>query len=174
MSNIFDFSWFNQQLAIQLGLSIISSVTYFVTLSITHSAVLKFGSKQKYAEKRIVYIKKFFGAMLCMILLITMAFIWGIDFRGILIFASSFFAVMGIALFASWSVLSNITSSVILYFSFPFKLGDRVKIVDGDNSIEGEIVDITMFSLQIKDQNDNIVSYPNNLAIQKPITKILG
>ena len=172
MSNTTLLSLFDRQLMIQLGLSTLSIVAYVIAMSGVHSTVLKFGGKHNYAEKRVIYTKKFFGITFFLILLIAMTFIWGIDFRGILIFASSFFAVVGIALFASWSILSNITSGVILFFSFPFKLGDTVRIVDGDNSIEGKIIDITLFSLHIKDRHSNIVSYPNNLAIQKPIAKL--
>jgi small-conductance mechanosensitive channel len=133
--------------------------------------VLKYGTKERIAEKRITYIKKFFSVIVYSVAFLCFALIWGIDFRGIFIFASSFFAVVGIAMFASWSVLSNITSSIILFFSFPYKIGDQIKILDGDNTISGKLQDITMFNLQIEDEEGNIITVPNNLAIQKAIIK---
>jgi small-conductance mechanosensitive channel len=89
-----------------------------------------------------------------------------------MILASSLFAIVGVGLFASWSILSNLTCSVILMFSFPYKIGDRIRIVDGDNSIEGRVIDMTMFSIQLENDANDIVSYPNNLALQKPVIKI--
>lgn len=162
----------NSHLLIQLGLSLSSIIIYYIFISLIKTAILKYGKQQKLIEQRIIYIKKFFTFLLLATLFVSMALIWGIDFRGVLIFASSFFAIVGIALFASWSILSNITSSVILFFSFPCKIGDKIKIIDGENSIEGKIIDMTMFSLQIEDIDGNTISYPNNLAMQKPILKL--
>ena len=42
----------------------------------------------------------------------------------------------------------------------------------GDNSITGEIVDITLFHILIKDNDKNLVCYPNSLAVQKAVIKI--
>ena len=162
---------FNIQLPLQFGLTVILFLSSFFVLSFIKSMVLKYGTKEKIAEKRILYIKKFFGFIVYSLAFLCFALIWGIDFRGIFIFASSFFAVVGIALFASWSVLSNITSSIILFFSFPYKFGDKIKILDGDNTISGKLQDITMFNLQIEDEEGNIITFPNNLAIQKAIIK---
>ena len=41
-----------------------------------------------------------------------------------------------------------------------------------DNSITGEIVEISLFQIEILDEDGNTVLYPNNLFIQKPIMKI--
>ena len=160
------------ELSAQILISVISVTSYFVILGFISSTITRFGAKQKFLEKRMVYIKKFFIFLLFSVLLIIVAFIWGIDIRGVLIFASSFFAIVGIALFASWSVLSNITSGIIIFFSFPYKIGDKIRIIDGDNSVVGEINDMTLFHIQIKDEDGNDLYYPNNLAIQKPITKL--
>ena len=162
----------DSQLLVQTGLSFLAFLIYLVTLSFTNSAVLKYGSQQKIIEKRIVYIKKLLRLLLLLVFFVSLAVIWGIDFKGILILTSSLFAVVGISLFASWSILSNFTSGIILLFSFPHKIGDRIKVIDGDNSVEGKIIDMTIFSIQIEDENKNIISYPNNLAMQKPIMKI--
>lgn len=150
----------------------ISFLFYFLILSIIKFGVTKFGKKQKYLEIRVIYVKKFFVFFLFSILFVVVTFIWGIDIRGVLIFASSFFALIGVALFASWSVLSNITAGIIIFFSFPYKIGDEIKIIDGDNSIEGEIIDMTLFHIQIKEINENTTTCPNNLAIQKAISKL--
>jgi hypothetical protein len=48
-------------------------------------------------------------------------------------------------MFATWSILSNITAGVILFFFFPFRIGDTIKIHDKDFPIEAEIDDINAF-----------------------------
>lgn len=156
---------------LKVGISAGIFIFYWLLLFLSHSAINKFGIRQKFIEKRIIYIRKVFTLLFLTLLLITYGFVWGIDIRGLLIFASSFFAVMGIALFASWSILSNLTSGMVIFFSFPYKINDYVRIVDGDNSIEGTITDMSLFHIQIKNKSGNITYYPNNLAIQRPITR---
>ena len=165
-------SFFKSPFYLKIIFSLLAVFIYVAILFITHLALSKYGKKRRYLKQRIIYVKKIFKFFLFLIVLIFIALIWGIDFRGVLIIASSFFAIVGIALFASWSILSNITSSVILFFYFPYRIGDRIKIIDGDNSVEGKIIDMTLFTLRVEDKFGNTVSYPNNLVVQKPILKL--
>ena len=73
-------------------------------------------------------------------------------------------------MFAQWSILSNITSGVILFFSFPFKIGDIIKIHDKDFPIEAEIVNIGAFHVFLKTDDGEQIIYPNNLLLQKGIS----
>lgn len=162
---------FNVQLLLQIGLTMILFLSSFFFLPLIHSLVAKYGRKQKIVEKRTSYIKKFFSFTVYLAVFLCFSLIWGIDFRGILIFASSLFAVLGIAFFASWSILSNVTAGIVLFFSFPYKIGDKIKLLDGDNTLSGKLVDITMFNLQVKDESGNLATIPNNIVIQKTIIK---
>ena len=90
----------------------------------------------------------------------------------ILLFISSIFAVVGVASFAQWSILSNITAGIIIFFSYPFKIGDKIKIHDKDFPIEGEIDDIKAFYIILKSFDGETITYPNNLLIQKGISVI--
>ncbi len=164
--------YLNSQLTVQIILTIMALIAYVLGRAVVNSALSKYGSQQNLIEQRLVYLKKLAGLLMLLLLAISITIIWSIDLQGVLIFASSLFAIVGVGLFASWSILSNLTSSVILMFSFPFKIGDRIRIVDGDNSVEGRIIDMTMFSIRLEDDNRQIVSYPNNLAMQKPVVKI--
>ena len=65
-------------------------------------------------------------------------------------------------------MLSNITSAIILFFEYPIKEGNKIKIQDGENTIEGEVVGLSLFNIEIKNNKETIF-YPNNLAIQKAI-----
>jgi MscS family membrane protein len=77
---------------------------------------------------------------------------------------------VGVGLFANWSMLSNITASIIIFFFYPYKVGESIKIIDGENSVEGTVMDITLFNIEIKTAEGRTVTYPNNLAIQKPMS----
>ena len=162
----------NFNISLEISLTLLTVSIYLVGTSIISKAIKSYGKKQQYNEKRIVYTKKFFAFIFFLAALAAIIIIWSIDVKGIFIFASSFFAVLGIAFFASWSILSNISSSIIIFFSFPYKIGDEINIADAENNIEGKIKDMTFFYIKLEDKDRNLIFYPNNLAIQKPIRKI--
>jgi len=134
--------------------------------------ITRFGEKKKIIPKRIYYVSKFLHALIILIILMALAIVWNVQLGGVMVFASSIFAVIGVALFAQWSILSNLTSSIIIFFTFPSRIGDNIKIIDGDNTIVGEIIDISLFQIVILDKEGNTILYPNNLFIQKPIMKV--
>lgn len=113
--------------------------------------------------------KKIFGIILGLITIIIIPAIWGLRLENFYTVTASIFAVLGVAFFAQWSFLSNITAGVILYFNHPLKIGDTITINEGENSLTGEIDDITFFFLHIKDVNNIIYTIPNNIIIQKTI-----
>ena len=60
---------------------------------------------------------------------------WGIDFSGLLVLSTSIITVTGVALFASWSLISNITAYFILLTNVAYRRGNFIRILDGDNFI---------------------------------------
>jgi small-conductance mechanosensitive channel len=86
---------------------------------------------------------------------------------------TSVVTVLGIAFFAQWSILSNITSSLILFFNHPMKIGQHIKVVDKEYDLEGELIDISFFFLYIKNEKGELITIPNTVVLQKSIiTKI--
>jgi len=132
----------------------------------------KIAKRKHVNEKRLFYIERVFEVLFILVGLTSLALIWSVDVKGVSVFASSLFAIIGVAMFAQWSILSNVTASIIIFFTFPAKVGDKIRIVDGDNSIEGTIKEIALFQIELRDNENNLVMYPNNLLLQKPVVKI--
>ncbi|SIS55096.1 Mechanosensitive ion channel [Zobellia uliginosa] len=141
---------------------------------ITDKTIRKIGRISDIVEARTLLITKYTTILLTLIGFGVISFIWGVNFREIGLVFSSVFAVIGVALFASWSILSNITAGVILFFSFPFKIGDRVRILDKDIETEDPflIEDIRAFHVSLRKKNGELLIYPNNLMMQKAVTLI--
>lgn len=153
-------------------LSTIVLVAYLVASNSTSKVLAKIGRSKNAAPKRAKYISKVFNFAIALVSVFVLFFIWGVDYHGIVVFGSSVLAIGGVALFAQWSILSNLTASIVIFFNYPARIGDRIRIVDGDNSLEGTIVDINMFQVLIEDTERNLINYPNNLLIQKPLIKL--
>ena len=72
-------------------------------------------------------------------------------------------------MFANWSLISNITAYFILLTNVTYRRGNYVRILDGDNFIEGFIADINLFSTRLVTQDRETVLYPNNLILTRPV-----
>lgn len=139
--------------------------------------ILKSTAKRagKRGNKNMVRIRLMFQYINIAIIVIAAIFlflIWGVQIKRLSVLLSSVFAVIGVAFFAIWSILSNITSGVILFFFFPYNIGDKIKINDKDYPIEGIIEDIKTFHLYLRQDNGELTTYPNNLILQKPVSLI--
>lgn len=110
-----------------------------------------------------------FHILLFLLLVVVLSIVWGVDIKGLLVLASSMIAVIGVALFAAWSLLSNITAFFILLGQRSFAQGRVVKVIDGSNSIEGTIVEVNLFSTELKTADGEMVVYPNNLIVSRPV-----
>lgn len=171
-SNITNESDGARKMSYNILLSIAAILLTYIGIRLFKRVLNKIADRKKVSEKRTFYIGKVFEVLFILITLISLALIWSVDIKGISVFASSLFAIIGVAMFAQWSILSNITASIIIFFTFPARVGDKIKIVDGDNSIEGTIKEITLFQVELLNNENNLVIYPNNLLLQKPVIKL--
>jgi len=94
---------------------------------------------------------------------------WGIDFSGLMVLSTSIITVTGVALFASWSLISNITAYFILLTNVAYRRGNFIRILDGDNFIEGYIADLGPFSMRLVTSERETLMYPNNLILTRPV-----
>jgi len=100
---------------------------------------------------------------------IVLALIWGIDFKQFSVFLSSILAVLGVGFFAQWSILANLTASVILFFNHPMRIGDRIQVQDKDFDWTGKVMDITGFYVFMKTDDGRNITIPNALVMQKGV-----
>lgn len=107
-----------------------------------------------------------------LIALLIEAFILGVAIEDLIVLFSSVFAILGIALFASWSLLSNVTSGIIMFFSFPYRIGDKIHIHDKEHEVIGVIEDIRSFQVHIRNSKGDLLTYPNNMFLQKAVTLV--
>lgn len=88
--------------------------------------------KLKLKSQRKKVILKIVNLFLFIVCGLSIAAIWGLDKSQLVLFITSVVTVLGIAFFAQWSILANITSGLILYFNHPLNFGDTIKIIDKD------------------------------------------
>ncbi|NAW60621.1 mechanosensitive ion channel [Vibrio sp. V31_P5A7T61] len=154
----------NYQWALSVLILLLYPKLVFLSLRVLDKTV-----GQREDSDRLQRVKWLLKTSLFVMILLGIMMIWGIELRGLLVIGSSLFALIGVALFASWSLLSNITSFLVLFIQNHCRIGSWVKIIDGGNFIEGRLVDMTLFNVVLETLDGNRVLYPNNLFIVRPV-----
>jgi small-conductance mechanosensitive channel len=158
-----------EQIKIPLSIALLlTAVSYIFVKAMIKRLVQKIGREKRIALRRVQYVQFILTGFWTIVTLAILGIITGFSYKDVGLIFTSIFAVLGVALFAQWSILSNVTASVIVFFFFPYHVGDHVKVIDGDNTIEGIIVEITMFHVILSHEEKHI-TYPNSLVFQKAV-----
>jgi small-conductance mechanosensitive channel len=145
-------------------------LAFFIRLIITKS-LRKIQTKFGFQKARILVTTKIISILIYITVIVVVAFIWGVDEKQLLIYITSFLTILGIAFFAQWSILSNITAGIILFINYPVKIGDTITILEKDsaNNITGEIRDIGAFFITLRTPEKDLITLPNSIILQNNI-----
>lgn len=145
-------------------------LTLYVLIFLINKKVINNALKNKLQRTRRKNIIKALQLFTTIGAMVMIAGIWGLEQSEIAVFATTIFTALGIAFFAQWSLLSNITSSIILFFNHPMKLGDTIKVLDKDYPFEGVVTELTYFFVHLKTKNGEVITIPNSMVLQKSIS----
>jgi len=157
-----------------LYFELIATGVLFIILLISRALIIgiirRFSHSEQIIDRRVQLITKLINYVILGCALVGVFVIWGVDVRNLGVILSSIFAVIGVAFFAQWSILSNITSGVIMFFTFPYKIGDRIMIHDKEYEYVGIIEDIKTFHIVLVNDAGQRITYPNSLVLQKGVS----
>ena len=138
--------------------TVITVIVFIVSLNFSKKLIEQTGLKFSYHKTRIKILKKIisFGLYLTLIGLLTL--IWGVERSDLLSYIASLLTIFGIAFLAQWSILSNITASLIIFFNHKVNIGDSIVILDKDYPIAGKVSDVGIFFVVIKTPEQDYVS----------------
>ena len=154
--------------------TIVVIASIMVLRMVSAKLIRRYARTSEILEHRTNLVIKYTFMVLNTLGMIALIIIWGVKTEYIFATLSTMLTVIGVAFFAQWSLLSNITSGIILLFSFPFKIGDVIQIHDKDFPIEAEIEDIRAFHTHLRTKEGRVITYPNNLLLQKGISILPG
>lgn len=155
--------------------SVITVVIYILIRVSSFKVINKTLNERLIRTSRGIVIKKSLHIILTVVCLFILIIIWGVNQADLISFVASVLTIIGVAMFAQWSLLSNITSGIILFFNHSVRIGDYIVIMEGkDYVIEGKVIDIGLFFVTIHTEGEEELTLPNNVFIQKSIRKKRG
>lgn len=131
--------------------------------------IKKYGQLAGMSMPRIRQVRQVIAILLNITFILIIAIIWGVRPQNIILGLSSVFAIIGVAFFAQWSMLSNVTAGILMFFSAPYHVGSKIQIIDKDNPLVATIEIIGTFYTHIRTDNDELIVIPNNLFLQKMV-----
>jgi len=159
---------------LQIIETIIAVFVYLLFRILINSSIDKMVENNNTNKTRAKIVKKAINLTALSVLLTIVFSVFGVNQSELAVFIGSLLTIMGIAFFAQWSILSNITSGIIIFFNHPIKLDDTIIIIDKDYEIEGRVSDVSLFFVILKTPNNEQITIPNNLFIQKMIKKSIA
>lgn len=130
----------------------------------------RYSKSSHLSEARTNLISKYIDVVMVLLFFIGTVAVWGIESKQMFTYIGGALTVIGVAFFAQWSILSNITSGIIMFFTFPFRIGDVIRIHDKDFPIEAQIEDIKTFHTILRTRDGELITYPNSLLLQKGVS----
>jgi len=147
------------------------TIAVFIVLNLVVKRLTKKYAKSSHlSEHRTNLISKYIDYFMTALFCVIIIAVWGINTEDLFGFISTTLTIIGVAFFAQWSILSNITSGMILFFSFPYRIGDFIKIHDKDYPVEAQIEDIKTFHTILRTREGELITYPNSLLLQKGVS----
>jgi len=162
----------SESLTTKLLLIVTCIVVFYLAARLLNKIIRDVSVRKALGDGRVPYITKLMNIGMVFCCIVIMCLLLGLGYSEVSVFLSSIFAVVGVGLFAQWSILSNVTASMIIFFGFPYRLGDKIRIADKDEDISGVIEEISMFHIILRREDGNMITYPNSMLLQKAVLKL--
>lgn len=83
---------------------------------------------------------------------------------------SAVLAMIAIGFVAVWSVLSNVSCTMVIMMTRTFELGDEIEFTD-PAGVRGKVVNLNFVYTTLRDEDGRLVQVPNNMFFQKIIKR---
>lgn len=154
-------------LLFQIAATVASVVIHLVALRLCNKAIdRRIRSRRSFHPRRIATTRRTINVVAIAFLIAILAAVWSIHLRSLALASGAILATLGVAFFAQWSVLCNVTTSVIMFWRFPIRVGDRIKVLS-EPPVSGTVTNLTPFFIVLMDEDSNTITIPNAMSLQQ-------
>jgi small-conductance mechanosensitive channel len=114
-------------------------------------------------------VRKVLKAVLYLVTAILILTVFGVNLGGLWAILSTVLAMIAIGFVAVWSLLSNVSSTVIILLFRPFAVGDELEFAG--EPVKGKVVDLNFLYTTLQTEDGALFQIPNNLFFQKSLKR---
>ena len=121
------------------------------------------------APNDLLPVRKVVKALLYVVTAILILTVFGVNLGGLWAILSTVLAMIAIGFVAVWSLLSNVSSTVIILLFRPFAVGDELEFAG--EPVRGKVVDLNFLYTTLQAADGALFQIPNNLFFQKSLKR---
>jgi len=95
--------------------------------------------------------------------------VFGFNLGGLWAVLSTVLGLVAIGFVAVWSVLSNVSCTMVILFFRPFSIGDELQFAG--EAVKGRVVDLNFLYTTLETDDGALLQIPNNLFFQKVLVR---
>ncbi len=114
-------------------------------------------------------LRKILKSVLYLVTAILILTVFGVNLGGLWAIMSTILAMVAIGFVAVWSLLSNVSSTVIILLFRPFSVGDELEFAG--EPVKGKVVDLNFLYTTLRAEDGMLIQIPNNLFFQKSVKR---
>ncbi|HNQ23943.1 MAG TPA: mechanosensitive ion channel [Phycisphaerae bacterium] len=149
----------------QIGLAALVVVIGLIVDRAVYAALYTLRTAERIPASTESILRRWLRGLLVVVVGLVLIALAGFDIVGIWALLAGLIAMVAIGFFAVWSVLCNITATLVILIWRPFNVGERIQIQP--EGIAGEVVDINFMFTLLKNDDGERVTVPNSLFVQK-------
>lgn len=97
---------------------------------------------------------------------------FGVQIGGIWALISTVLAMIAIGFVAVWSLLSNMSATLLILIFRPFEIGDRIEFVG--EPTKGKVIHLGMMFTTLRESDASVLQIPNNIIFQRVVRRTRG
>lgn len=97
---------------------------------------------------------------------------FGVQIGGIWALISTVLAMIAIGFVAVWSMLSNLSATMLILIFRPFEIGDHIEFVG--EPTKGKVVHLGLMFTTLEEDDTNVLQVPNNFIFQRVLRRTRG
>ena len=153
-------------LLFQIAATVVAVAIYLAARHLCNKSIdRRVQSRRSYHPRRVASTRRTVNLIAIAFLLTILAAVWSINLRSLALASGAILATLGVAFFAQWSVLCNVTTSVIMFWRFPIRIGDRIRVLT-EHPVSGTVTNMTPFFIVLRDEDSNTITIPNAVSLQ--------
>lgn len=114
-------------------------------------------------------VKKVVKSLLFLVTAILILTLFGVNLGGLWAVLSTILAMIAIGFVAVWSLLSNVSCTVIILLFRPFSIGDELEF--SGEPVKGKVVDLNFLFTTLREEDGTLIQIPNNHFFQKAVKR---
>lgn len=153
---------------VALCIIVLGAIIYRIIKGIVFRQMKAYRRDRQYQSIMRKILKYAFVLVLFILIVIT----FGYDLTNIGIAIGGILGLVAIGFVATWSILSNIVSTLLILAIRPYEIDDYIKVLP--DNVEGYVDEINLFFTILKDKKNQYTHIPNNLMFQKYLVHVRG